>query len=53
MSDGDDRARILLEESLEPGHRFGVEMVGGFIEQQEIGALEEQSAQSDPTPFAA
>ena len=33
------RARIFLEEALEPRHRLGVEVVGGLVEQQQVGPL--------------
>ena len=39
MGDGDDRARVLLEVALEPGHRLGVEVVGRLVEQQQVGLL--------------
>ena len=45
MGDGDDRARVVLEELLEPGHRLGVEMVGGLVEEQEVGRPEQQPAE--------
>jgi hypothetical protein len=37
VGDGDDRALVVVEEPLEPGHRFGVEVVGRLVEQQQIG----------------
>jgi hypothetical protein len=43
---GDHGARILLEEALEPRHRLGVEMVGGLVEQQQIGTLEQADRHS-------
>ena len=33
---GDDGARVVLEKALEPGDRFGVEVVGRLIEEQQI-----------------
>ncbi len=50
---GDDRARILLEEMLEPAHRLGVEVVGRFVEQQHVGLRQQQPAQRDAAPLAA
>ena len=44
MGDGDDRALIVLEEPLEPGDRFGVQMVGGLVKQKQLGAAQQQSA---------
>ena len=34
--------------ALEPLHRLGVEVVGGLVEQQQVGLLEQQLAQRDP-----
>ena len=49
----DDRARVVLEEPLEPGDRFGVEMVGRLVEQQQVGRLQQQPAQRDAAALAA
>ena len=53
VGDGDDRARVVLEEALEPGDRFGVEMVGRLVEQQQVGRLQQQPAQRDAAALAA
>ena len=53
MGDGDDRALVLLEVLLEPGDGLGVEVVGGLVEEQEIGALQEHAAQGDAALLAA
>ena len=53
MGDGDDAARELLEEPLEPGHRLGVEVVRGLVEEQHVGRLQQQAAQGDPALLAA
>ena len=34
--------------ALEPLHRLGVEVVGGLVEEQQVGLLEQQLAQRDP-----
>ena len=34
VSDRDDRAGVILEKPLEPGHRLGVEMIGRLVEEQ-------------------
>ena len=47
MGDGDDGAGVLLEVLLQPEHALGVEVVGGLVEQQEVGLLQEQLAQRD------
>ncbi len=49
---GDHGAGVVLQGSLQPGHRFGVEMVGGFVEKEEIGLGEQQAAQRDPTTLS-
>ena len=53
VGDGDDRARILLEEVLEPAHRLGVEVVGRLVEQQHVGLRQQQAAQRDAAALAA
>ena len=53
VRDRDDRARVVLEEALEPRHRFGVEMVGRLVEQQQVRRLQQQAAQRDAAPLAA
>ena len=40
VGDDEDRARILPQMPLEPGGRLGVEMVGGLVEQQQLGLLQ-------------
>ena len=37
VGDGHDRAVVVLQEALEPRHRLGVEVVGGLVEQQQVG----------------
>ena len=37
VGDGHHRARVVLQGPLQPGHRLGVEVVGGLVEQQEVG----------------
>ena len=46
MSDGDDRSLVLLEMLLQPVDRLSVEVVGRLVEQQHIGLLQEQTAES-------
>ena len=53
MGDGHHGSRVLLEGALQPGHRFGIEVVGGLVEEQEIRLGQEQPAQGHPTPFSA
>ena len=53
MCDGNDRARILIEEALEPGDGLGIEVVGRLVEQQHVGLRQQETAQCDAAPFAA
>ena len=53
VGDGDDGAGIVGEEVLQPGDGLGVEVVGGLVEQQQVGALEEQAAEGHPAALAA
>ena len=38
---------------LQPLHGFGVEVVGGLVEQEQVGLLEQGHAQGHPPPLAA
>jgi len=53
VGDRDDRALILLEVVLQPGHGLGVQVVGRFVEEQDVGFLEEEPAQGHPALLAA
>ena len=53
MGDGDDRPLVFLQMVLQPLHRFGVEVVGGLVEQQDVGLLQQQAAQGHAPLFAA
>ena len=53
MGDDQDRARILPQMAFQPQHRFGVEMVGRLVQQQQVGLVEQQPAQRDPAALAA
>ena len=52
MGDGQDGARVGREVALQPLHRLGVEVVGGLVEEQQVGLLEQQLAQRDPAALA-
>ena len=47
VGDRHDRPRVLLEEAFEPVDRFGVEVVGRLVEQQQVGVAEEESGECD------
>ena len=53
VGDGDDGAGEADEELFQPFDRFGVEVVGRFVEQQHVGLGEQQLAQRDAALFAA
>ncbi|OPY08532.1 MAG: hypothetical protein A4E66_01843 [Syntrophus sp. PtaB.Bin001] len=53
VSDGDDRSRIVFQMVLQPGHGFGVQMVGGLVEEQDVRLLQEEAAKRHPPPLAA
>jgi len=53
VGDDQDRAGIVAQMAFQPGHRFGVEMVGRFVQQQQFGLVEQQLAERDAAPLAA
>jgi hypothetical protein len=42
-----------VQEPLEPGHRLGVEVVGGLVEQQQVGGRQQEPAQGHAAALAA
>ena len=42
VGDEDQRSRIALQPLLQPDHRIEIEVVGRFIEQQQIGAADQR-----------
>ena len=53
VGDGDHGAGEAHEELFQPFDRFGVEVVGRFVEQQHVGLCQQQLAQRDAALFAA
>ena len=53
MGDEDDRARVLRQVPLEPGDALGVEVVGGLVEQEDVGPFEQDLAERHPPALAA
>jgi len=49
----DDGAGVAGEVALEPGHRQRIEVVRRFVEEQDVGLLDEQPAQRDPAALTA
>ena len=48
-----DRALVLLEVALEPGHGLGVQVVGGLVQQQQVGSAQQEAAQGHAAALAA
>ncbi len=53
VADNDHRARVSLHISLQPFDGPDVQVVGGFIQEQDIGFRQEQLHQADPGALAA
>ena len=53
MRDGDDGAFVFLQMMFQPGDRFGVQMVGGLVQKQNVGLLQKQAAQGHTAALAA
>ncbi len=53
MADDNERAGEALQPFLEPLDRPKVEMVGGLVEQQDVGLLRQRAGYRRPTPLAA
>ena len=53
VGDGDDGARVVGEEALEPGDRLGVEVVRRLVEEQQVGRRQQQPAERDAAALAA
>ena len=48
----DHGAGIIFQVTFQPSHRFSIEMVGGLVEQEQIGLFQEQATQSHTTALA-
>ncbi len=53
MGHRDHRSRVFLQEALQPGDGFGVEMVGRLVEQQHVGLRQQQPAERDAAALTA
>ena len=53
MGHGDNGARIFLEKTFQPCDRFGIEVIGGLIQQQHIGFRQQQAAECDASALTA
>ena len=53
MGHAHDGAAVFVEEALEPGDGLGIQVVGRFVEQQQVGLGQQQLAQRHPALFPA
>ena len=53
VGDQHQGARVAIQPALQPLHPVGIEMVGGFIEQQHFGLGHQSRRQGHPAPVAA
>ena len=53
VGDRHDRTGVIVQKALDPGHGIGIEMIGRLVEEQHVGLLEQQPAQSDAPALAA
>src|ERR1039457_6863944 len=53
VGDQQHRALVLLEREVEGVDGLQIEVIGGFVEHQEIGLLEHQAAEDEAGGFAA
>ena len=42
VADDDDRARVAAQETLEPAHRFQIQMVRGLVQKQHFGIADQE-----------
>ena len=52
VGDGHDSSRKFRQEPLKPCDRFGIQMVGWFVQQQHVRLLQQYATQRNPSPFA-
>ncbi len=52
MGDGDDGARVVPQEVLQPFHGLRIEVVGRLVEEEQVGVLEEQPAEGHAASLA-
>ena len=48
MGDGDDGALVVVQEALQPGHGFRIQVVGRLVQQQHVRLFQQQAAQGYP-----
>ena len=52
MGDDDERAGVVDEDIFQDVEGFGVEVVGGFVEDQDVGGLGKESREEEAIAFA-
>ena len=53
VGDGEDGALVLFQELLQPLHALGVEVVGGLVEEEQVGCLQQKLAQRHAAALTA
>ena len=53
MGYGDHCTPVLLQMVLQPGDRFGIQVVGGLVQQQDVWLGQQQAGQGHPAALAA
>ena len=53
MGDCHNSAREIVQKALKPGHTFGIQVVGGFVQQNHIRSGQQQAAQRNPAKLPA
>ena len=53
MGDQDHAALVFAQGRFQPFHAFGIQMVGGFVQQQDVGRVQQQLAQRHAAALAA
>ena len=53
VGDAHDGAGVFLQVAFEPGDALGVEVVGGLVQQEQVGPFQEDLAEGDASAFAA
>ncbi|MNX62780.1 hypothetical protein D3C86_937570 [compost metagenome] len=48
VGDGDDCALVVVQEALQPGHGFRIQVVGRLVQQQHVRLFQQQTAQGYP-----
>ena len=53
VGDGNHCAGVVVQEAFQPGYRFGIQMVGGLVQQQHVRAGQQQTAQRHAAALTA